>query len=97
MEGMVALARDQEHEGAHVLDVCTAYVGRDEVKDMREVVQRFNLSVKIPLVIDSTEWPVMEEALKSVSGKPILNSINLEDGEERIKRVVPWPSATAPP
>ncbi|HEX8201726.1 MAG TPA: dihydropteroate synthase, partial [Isosphaeraceae bacterium] len=89
MEGMVAMARDQEREGAHVLDVCTAYVGRDEVADMRAVVRRFNLSVQIPLVIDSTEWPVMEESLKNVSGKPILNSINLEDGEERIKRVVP--------
>ena len=64
---------------------------------MREVLRRFNLSVKIPLMIDSTEWPVIEESLKNVSGKPIINSINLEDGEDASSGSSRWPSGTARP
>ncbi|MFN4261162.1 MAG: methionine synthase [Gemmataceae bacterium] len=88
-DGMVEMAREQEREGAHVLDVCTAYVGRDEVQDMREVIRRYNQTVKIPLMIDSTEWPVIEESLKLISGKAIINSINLEEGRSKIDKVVP--------
>jgi len=71
------------------LDVCVAYVGRDEVRDMREVMKRFNTQVSIPLVIDSTEYPVIEEALQLCAGRAIVNSINLEDGEERMRHVLP--------
>ncbi len=88
-EGMVAMGKEQVREGAHVLDVCTAYVGRDEARDMRELIPRLNTQVTIPLMIDSTEYPVIEEALQRISGKAIVNSINMEDGEERMEKVLP--------
>lgn len=88
-DSMVNVAKDQEAEGAHVLDVCTAYVGRDEVKDMTEAIKRYSLQVRVPLMIDSTEAPVIEAALKLYGGKSIINSINLEDGEERIAKICP--------
>ncbi len=87
-EGMVAMGRSQVKEQAHMLDVCVAYVGRDEAKDMRELITRFNTQVQIPLVIDSTEPPVIEEALQRIAGKAVVNSINLEDGEKRLDTVV---------
>ncbi|HNB24959.1 MAG TPA: dihydropteroate synthase, partial [Candidatus Melainabacteria bacterium] len=87
-DGMVAMARDQEKEGAHVLDVCTAYVGRDEVKDMSTFIKRLNTELQIPQVIDSTEFPVLEEALKLIAGRPIINSINLEDGVDKMLKKV---------
>jgi 5-methyltetrahydrofolate--homocysteine methyltransferase len=88
-DGMVQLAKEQMKEGAHILDLCAAYVGRDEVRDMEEVVKRFNTQVALPLMIDSTEYKVIEEALKRYAGKAIINSINLEDGEERMCHVLP--------
>ena len=87
-DGMVAMAKEQIREGAHVLDVCVAYVGRDETRDMVEVVRRFNTQVSLPLMIDSTETPVLEAALKLIGGRAIVNSVNLEDGEERMARVL---------
>ncbi len=88
-DGIVAMAREQVKEGSHTLDVCTAFVGRNEVSDMTEVVSRLRGSVTAPLVIDSTELPVLEAALKLYGGKAILNSINFENGEkeahERLK------------
>lgn len=87
-DGMVSMAREQEREGAHVLDVCTAYVGRDEVRDMKTFIQRLNTELQIPLMIDTTETPVLETSLELVAGKSIVNSINLEDGEERMLRKV---------
>jgi 5-methyltetrahydrofolate--homocysteine methyltransferase len=88
-EGIVAMGRDAVKEGAHMVDVCVAYVGRDERRDMREVISRFNTQVTLPIVIDSTEAAVIEEALQLIGGKPIINSINMEDGEERIRQIVP--------
>ncbi len=88
-EGIVAMGREAAKEGAHMVDVCAAYVGRDEACDMREIIYRFNTQVQLPIVIDSTEAPVIEEALQLIGGKAVVNSINLEDGEERINRVVP--------
>jgi 5-methyltetrahydrofolate--homocysteine methyltransferase len=87
--GLVEMAREQEREGVHVLDVCTAYVGRDEVRDMTEVIRRYNEVIRVPLMIDSTEWQVLEASLKRISGKAIINSINLEEGRSKIDRVVP--------
>jgi len=81
-EGCLDMGREQVREGSHALDVCTAFVGRDEVKEMGEVVSRFRGSITAPLVIDSTELIVLESALKLYGGKAILNSINFEDGEE---------------
>ena len=88
-EGIVAMGREQVKEGAHMLDVCAAYVGRNESADMREIIIRFNQQITIPLVIDSTEANVIEEALRRIGGKAVVNSINLEDGEERINKIVP--------
>ena len=88
-EGIVAMGREQVKEGAHMLDVCAAYVGRNEAADMSEIISRFNRQVTIPLVIDSTEANVIEEALQRIGGKAVINSINLEDGEERINTIVP--------
>jgi|WetSurMetagenome_2_1015567.scaffolds.fasta_scaffold15282_1 5-methyltetrahydrofolate--homocysteine methyltransferase len=88
-ESIVAMGRDQVKEGAHMLDVCAAYVGRNEAADMREIITRFNKQVTIPLVIDSTEANVIEEALQRIAGKAVINSINMEDGEERINSIVP--------
>jgi 5-methyltetrahydrofolate--homocysteine methyltransferase len=88
-DSMVNVAKEQEAEGAHVLDVCTAYVGRNEVKDMDETIRRFALQTRVPLMIDSTEAPVIESALKLYGGKSIINSINLEDGEERMEKICP--------
>jgi 5-methyltetrahydrofolate--homocysteine methyltransferase len=81
-DGCVTVARDQVGEGSNALDVCTAFVGRDEMSEMNEVIRRFTNSVNAPLVIDSTETPVIEAALKLHGGKPIINSINFEDGEQ---------------
>ena len=80
-DGCVAIGREQVGEGSNSLDVCTAFVGRDEMAEMSEVIRRFTSSVNAPLVIDSTETPVIEAALKLHGGKPIINSINFEDGE----------------
>lgn len=87
IDGIVDLAKEQVAEGSHVLDLCTAYVGRDEVKDMVSIVKRLNTQINIPIMVDSTEYPVLEEALKYISGKPIINSVNLEDGEQRVAEI----------
>ncbi len=81
-DGCVAMGREQVSEGSHALDLCTAFVGRDEVADMSELLSRMRGAVTAPLVIDSTELPVLEAALKLYGGKAIINSINFEDGEE---------------
>jgi 5-methyltetrahydrofolate--homocysteine methyltransferase len=87
-DGMVAMAKEQVKEGAHVLDVCVAYVGRDEMRDMVEVVRRFNTQVALPLVIDSTEVPVLEAALKLCAGRAIINSINFEEGTAKADAIL---------
>lgn len=87
-EGLVELARELEAEGSHMLDVCTAYVGRDEAKDMTTLLGHYNRQVTVPLMLDSTEAPVIEAALRKIGGKPLVNSINFEDGEARTRRVL---------
>jgi 5-methyltetrahydrofolate--homocysteine methyltransferase len=77
----VAMAREQEREGAHVIDVCVDYVGRDGTADMDEIASRFATQATVPLMIDSTEPAVVETALQWIGGRPILNSVNLEDGD----------------
>ncbi|MCW9045596.1 MAG: methionine synthase, partial [Alphaproteobacteria bacterium] len=78
----VAIGKDQAREGSTSLDVCTAFVGRNEVADMTEMVSQLRGAVTTPLVIDSTELPVIDAALKLYGGKAIINSINFEDGEQ---------------
>jgi 5-methyltetrahydrofolate--homocysteine methyltransferase len=82
--GLVEMAREQEREGAHVLDVCVDYVGRDGVRDMKEVIKRYNEVLTRPIMLDSTEVPVIEAGLKLCSGKALINSINLEDGRKTL-------------
>jgi 5-methyltetrahydrofolate--homocysteine methyltransferase len=77
----VQMAREQEREGAHVIDVCVDYVGRDGTADMDEIASRFATQATVPLMIDSTEPDVVESALQWIGGRAILNSVNLEDGD----------------
>jgi 5-methyltetrahydrofolate--homocysteine methyltransferase len=77
----VAMAREAVKGGAHVLDVCVDYTGEDGVSDMREVASRFATQATLPIMLDSTEPPVIEAGLQLIAGKPILNSVNLEDGD----------------
>jgi 5-methyltetrahydrofolate--homocysteine methyltransferase len=88
-EEAAEIARAQVKGGAHVLDVCLADPDRDEVSDMEEFMKEAVKKVKIPFVIDSTDEDVIELALKYSQGKAIINSINLEDGEERFEKVIP--------
>ena len=82
----VAMARAQVKEGAHVLDVCVDYVGRDGRADMVEIASRLATGVPLPLVLDSTEPEVLEAGLQLIGGRPVLNSANLEEGEEPGRR-----------
>jgi len=83
----VAMAREQVKEGAHVLDVCVDYVGRDGTIDMDDIAGRFATQASLPLVFDSTEPQVLEAGLQHHGGKAILNSANLEEGEGDGKRM----------
>jgi 5-methyltetrahydrofolate--homocysteine methyltransferase len=88
----VDIAREQVRVGAHLLDVCVDYVGRDGVADIQEVVSRFASASTLPLVIDSTEPPVLEAGLELIGGRPVVNSVNYEDGdgpESRFARIMP--------
>jgi 5-methyltetrahydrofolate--homocysteine methyltransferase len=87
-DGLVAVARSQVREGAHVLDVNVDYVGRNGEKDMHDLMSRLVTDVTLPLMLDSTEWEKMEAGLKVAGGKCILNSTNYEDGEERFLKVL---------
>jgi 5-methyltetrahydrofolate--homocysteine methyltransferase len=78
----VAMARDQVKEGSHLIDVCVDYTGADGVADMEEVASRFATQSTVPLMIDSTEAPVVETALSWIGGRAVINSVNLEEGDE---------------
>ncbi len=77
----VAMARDQVREGAHLIDVCVDYTGADGVADMTEIASRFATQSSVPLMVDSTEGPVARAALEWLGGRPVLNSVNLEEGD----------------
>ncbi|QEO14996.1 methionine synthase [Agromyces intestinalis] len=88
----VEIARNQIRVGAHLLDVCVDYVGRDGVADIREVVSRFASASTLPLVIDSTEPAVIQAGLELIGGRPVINSVNYEDGDaaaSRFGRIMP--------
>ena len=80
-ETCVGMAKDQVREGAHVLDLCVDYTGEDGVSDMDELASRFATQATLPLMLDSTEPEVIETGLRWIGGKPLLNSVNLEDGD----------------
>jgi 5-methyltetrahydrofolate--homocysteine methyltransferase len=77
----VEMARDQIREGAHLLDLCVDYVGRDGVADMTELAGRFATASTLPIVLDSTEPPVLQAGLEKLGGRAVLNSVNYEDGD----------------
>ncbi|MFE7208530.1 methionine synthase [Streptomyces sp. NPDC057611] len=86
----VELAREQIREGAHMLDLCVDYVGRDGVADMRELAGRFATASTLPIVLDSTEVDVIRAGLEQLGGRAVINSVNYEDGdgpESRFARV----------
>ncbi|HEY9828591.1 MAG TPA: methionine synthase [Stenomitos sp.] len=87
-DGLMAIAKAQVKEGAHVLDVNVDYVGRDGERDMRELASRLVTNITLPLMLDSTEWQKMEAGLKVAGGKCILNSTNYEDGDERFFKIL---------
>jgi 5-methyltetrahydrofolate--homocysteine methyltransferase len=87
-DGLTALGKEQEREGAHILDVNVDFVGRDGEADMHELASRLVTNVKIPLMFDSTEWQKMEAGLQHAGGKCILNSTNYEDGVPRFVKVI---------
>jgi 5-methyltetrahydrofolate--homocysteine methyltransferase len=88
-DGILALAKKLAAEGSQMLDLCCAIVGEDEKAYMNGVLEKIATRVPAPILVDSTEADVIEEALKRIPGKPIINSINLEDGEKRTSRVLP--------
>ena len=86
-EGTLSVAQQQVRAGAHVIDVNVGFAGRDETKDMNEVMGMYNQKISIPLMPDSTQTKGLERALKNIGGRPILNSVNLEDGEEKFDAI----------
>jgi len=86
-DGCLRIAQAQENAGAHVLDLCTAYAGRNEQEDMTRLVSMFAKSVRLPLVIDSTTPDCIEACLRIYPGRCIVNSINLEDGGDYLDRI----------
>jgi 5-methyltetrahydrofolate--homocysteine methyltransferase len=88
----IEIARDQTRDGAHLLDVCIDYVGRDGVEDMKSIASRFATASTLPLVLDSTEPAVIEAGLELLGGRSVVNSVNYEDGDgpgSRFARVMP--------
>jgi 5-methyltetrahydrofolate--homocysteine methyltransferase len=86
-EGTLSVAQEQVRAGAHVLDVNVGFAGRDETKDMNAVMAMYAQKIALPLMPDSTQTTGLETALKNIGGKPILNSVNLEDGEPKFDEV----------
>jgi 5-methyltetrahydrofolate--homocysteine methyltransferase len=82
-EGTLSVGQQQVRAGAHVLDVSVGFAGRDETVDMNKVMALYAQKIALPLMPDSTQTAALEEALKMIGGKPIINSVNLEDGIEK--------------
>jgi 5-methyltetrahydrofolate--homocysteine methyltransferase len=88
-DDILALAKKLVNDGSHMLDLCCAIVGEDEKGYITSILERIATRVPAPILVDSTEADVVEEALKRIPGKAIINSINLEDGEKRTSKVLP--------
>jgi 5-methyltetrahydrofolate--homocysteine methyltransferase len=88
-DDILALAKKLVNDGSHMLDLCCAIVGEDEKGYITSILERVATRVPAPILVDSTEADVVEEALKRIPGKAIINSINLEDGEKRTSKVLP--------
>ncbi len=88
-DDILALAKKLANEGSHMLDLCCAIVGEDEKGYISSILEKIATRVPAPILVDSTEADVIEEALKRIPGRAIINSINLEDGEKRTAKVLP--------
>ncbi|MGH8985005.1 MAG: homocysteine S-methyltransferase family protein, partial [Acidimicrobiia bacterium] len=91
-EDCIEIARAQTRDGAHLLDLCVDYVGREGVADMRELASRLATASTLPVVLDSTEPEVIEAGLETFGGRALINSVNYEDGDgegSRIRRMMP--------
>ena len=88
-DDILALAKKLVNEGSHMLDLCCAIVGEDEKGYITSILEKIATRVPAPILVDSTEADVVEEALKRIPGRAIINSINLEDGEKRTSKVLP--------
>ena len=91
-ETCVEIARDQIRDGAHMLDLSIDYVGRDGVRDMREIASRFATASTLPIMLDSTEPNVLQAGLEQLGGRCVINSVNYEDGDgptSRFARIMP--------
>jgi 5-methyltetrahydrofolate--homocysteine methyltransferase len=88
-DDILALAKKLVNEGSHMLDLCCAIVGEDEKGYITSILEKIATRVPAPILVDSTEADVVEEALKRIPGRAIINSINLEDGEKRTSLVLP--------
>lgn len=88
-DSILTLAKKLVNDGSHMLDLCCAIVGEDEKGYVTSILEKIATRVPAPLMVDSTEADVIEEALKRIPGKAIINSINLEDGEKRTGKVLP--------
>src|SRR5260221_488851 len=88
-DDILAMAKKLVNEGSHMLDLCCAIVGEDEKGYITSILEKVATRVPAPILVDSTEADVIEEALKRIPGKAIINSINLEDGEKRTSKVLP--------
>ncbi|MEU5880812.1 methionine synthase [Spirillospora sp. NPDC047279] len=88
----VKIAREQARDGAHLIDLCVDYVGRDGVADMKELAYRFATAATLPIVLDSTETQVLEAGLEMLGGRAVVNSVSLEDGtgpDSKMARLMP--------
>ena len=86
-DGTLSVAQQQVRSGAHGIDVSVGFAGRDEEKDTLEVVGRYAQKIALPLMVDTTQVKSLEVALKLIGAKPIINSVNLEDGIEKFNAV----------
>ena len=86
---ILGLAKKLANDGSHMLDLCCAIVGEDEKEYISSILEKIATRVPAPILVDSTEADVVEEALKRIPGRAIINSINLEDGEKRTSKVLP--------
>lgn len=85
-EGILAIAKEQSRGGAHMLDLCAGYAGRNEVEDLKQLVPMLATKINLPLMIDSTDYYSVKTALERHGGRCIINSVNLEKGEEHLKK-----------
>ena len=91
-QACIEIAKEQVSEGAHMIDLSVDYVGRDGVKDMRELASRFATAITLPIVLDSTEPSVLRAGLESLGGRSVINSVNYEDGDgesSRFAKIMP--------